>query len=316
MKLGFYYFTWFLMLSVGPSLAQDTSAQKKEEPTLTKEEKAKIVEETKLGPMVEPIEFDKIQDVIKKDRLGDVVEIKKKVIKETKKKKAASKVNGYNIPEETEFWSFFSEYWIVKNATRLKWDFKKPDYGLAQSFKNFLENVGLFEIRFKILLVNSPDISHFALPSDHGETIFLLGVPFIRSLDLSKLEISILLLEDFYRIENNYAKEHISVTGTNSFIGGNFYKKEFDVGLLEKMAKQMDEIVFEKGFNFKQQFKVTNRMSGVLKSNPKYWNAYYRMLLKIDNLVKSNVLYQKYLKIYPSPELQIGWLKPNKSKVL
>ncbi|MCR9203849.1 MAG: hypothetical protein NXH75_04680 [Halobacteriovoraceae bacterium] len=269
-----------------------------------------------LDPGVAPVEFDNIKEVIKKDRLGSEVTKKKAVIKKKRKKIQRKKVEKYNIPDDEEFWSFFSEYWLVKNATVLKWDFKKPDYGLDNSFKQFLEAQGVFEVRYKILLVNTPDVTHFALPSDTGEMIFLLSVPFIRTLDLSKLEISLLLFEDYLRAKNEYFKNYVSVQGVRSFIGGNFYKKSLNVPLLDKIARRYDEIIYDKGFSFQQQFKVTTRMNKILKSNPKWWNSYYLMIGKIDNLVKTNILYQKYLKIYPSPELQLSWLKPKKKKVL
>lgn len=269
-----------------------------------------------LEPMVAPVEFDNIKEVIKKDRLGSEVIKKKAVIKKKRKKNHRKKVEKYNIPDDEEFWSFFSEYWLVKNATVLKWDFKKPDYGLESSFKQFLEAQGVFEVRYKILLVNTPDVTHFALPSDSGEMIFLLSVPFIRTLDLSKLEISLLLFEDYLRAKNEYFKSYVSVPGVGSFVGGNFYKKSLNVPLLDKIARRYDEIIYDKGFSFQQQFKVTTRMNKILKSNPKWWNSYFLMIGKIDNLVKTNILYQKYLKIYPSPELQLSWLKPKKKKVL
>lgn len=289
-----------LIFSLSLSAAQEEGKAKKED----------------IGPMVAPIEFDKIKDVIKKDRLGDEVVKKKAVIKKKIKKRQQKKVGRYNIPDQSEFWSFFSEYWLVKNATILKWDFKKPDYGLEDSFKKFLESVGIFEVQYKILLVNTPDVTHFGLPSNENEYIFVLSVPFIRTLDLSKLEISLLLFEDYLRIKNGFFKEFVSVAGVDSFVGGNFYKKDFDISLMEKIARKYDEIIYDKGFNFQQQFKVTNRMSAILKSNAKWWNAYYLMIGKIDNLVKTNILYQKYLKIYPSPELQLSWLRPKKKKVL
>jgi len=40
------------------------------------------------------------------------------------------------------------------------------------------------------------------------------------------------------------------------------------------------------------------------------WNTYLSLLSKIDELTKNNVLYKKYSQIYPSPELQLNWLKP------
>ena len=264
----------------------------------------------------EPIEFDRIKKVLKKDRLGAAV-AKKKAIRRVKKiKRKQQKVGRYNIPESERFWSFFSEYWLIKNATVLKWDFKKPDYGLEKSFREFLETMGVFEVRYKILLVNSPDVTHFALPSNPNEFIFLLSVPFIRTLDLSKLEISLLLFEDYLRVKNGFFREFVSVPGVEQFVGGNFYESKFNNKLLEKVSAKYDDLIFDKGFTFKQQYKVTEKMNQILKSNSKLWNGYYLMLGKIDNLVKTNILYQKYLKIYPSPELQLSWLRPGRKKVL
>jgi len=269
-----------------------------------------------LTPSSESIEFDKIKEVLKSDRLGAEVEKKKAIKRKKKIKRIQKKVGRYDIPGPERFWSFFSEYWLVKNATVLKWDFKKPDYGLEKAFKEFLESMGVFEIRYKILLVNSPDVSHFALPSNPNEYIFLLSVPFIRTLDLSKLEISLLLFEDYLRVKNDFFKDFVTVAGLESFIGGNFYEKKFDSKLLESVSSRYDDLIFDKGFSFKQQYKVTNRMNQMLRSNSKLWNGYYLMIGKIDNLVKTNILYQKYLKIYPSPELQLSWLRPGKKKVL
>jgi hypothetical protein len=106
------------------------------------------------------------------------------------------------------------------------------------------------------------------------------------------------------------------VGGINSFIGSNFYEKSFNSQLLNKVSARYDSLIFDKGFSFKQQYKVTEKMNRMLKSNSKFWNGYYLMLGKIDNLVKTNILYQKYLKIYPSPEFQLGWLKPGRKKIL
>ena len=78
--------------------------------------------------------------------------------------------------------------------------------------------------------------------------------------------------------------------------------------------KSYDQISFIKGFNFQQQFNITKLMNNHLVSDMKLWNSYYKLLGKLDTLVKSNLMYQKYNKIYPSPELQLNWLKPVKKK--
>ena len=80
-------------------------------------------------------------------------------------------------------------------------------------------------------------------------------------------------------------------------------------------SKYSDEKIFDKGFNFQQQYMITKQMGEILKADLKLWNSYLQMLKKIDRLVKTNLLYDRYNSIYPSPELQISWLVPPK-KVL
>jgi hypothetical protein len=54
-------------------------------------------------------------------------------------------------------------------------------------------------------------------------------------------------------------------------------------------------------------------MDKILKSDPPLWSAYLKMINKIDGLIKNNLLYKDYNKIYPSPQLQIKWLTPKKT---
>ncbi len=262
----------------------------------------------------EVIDFKNIQQVLENDRL--IIEMQKKQTAKRKQDDPKKNAAKYNIPGEMEFWTFFTEYWIVKNVTALKWDFEKTDYGLDKSFRSLLEGLGFYEKKFKILLVNTNDITHFALPSDNHENIFLLSLPFVQALDLSKLEISLLLMEDFLRAQQGHFKKMATNGRLKTFLGGNFQGKKLDQSLLAEISKKYDSIVFDRGFNFQQQFKVTQQMNSMLKSNNGWWNAYYKTVEKIDHLVKNNVLYKKYLRIYPSPELQLSWLKPKRDKIL
>jgi hypothetical protein len=56
-------------------------------------------------------------------------------------------------------------------------------------------------------------------------------------------------------------------------------------------------------------------MDTLLKPNLEWWNTYFRMLGKIDRLIKTNNQYKTYNQLYPSPEMQIKWLSPD-DKVL
>ncbi|MGZ3787625.1 MAG: hypothetical protein ACXVLQ_03840 [Bacteriovorax sp.] len=256
------------------------------------------------------LDFSSIKDIIKKDGLEG--ELKKKQDEKRKylDQKKLKEMKRYNVPTEDVFWSFFSELWLVKNATLLKWDIHKPDFELEKSFGAFLEGQGHFEKKIKILLLDSTEIAHAALPSNQDEYIFILSLPFIRTLDLSKVEISLLLFEDFIRLRKGYFKNFVFDKELENYLGSNFNGKPFDKKLVDNHLKKYGQLLFEKGFSFQEQFETTKEMDALLKNDLKIWNTYLTMLEKIDNLTKNNALYKKYSQIYPSPELQLNWLKP------
>src|SRR5690606_719070 len=149
-----------------------------------------------------------------------------------------------------------------------------------------------------------------ALPGNNGEGIFLLSVPFIRTMDLSKLEISLLLFEDFLRLEEGYLKKSVETPKVKKLAGTSFQGKKPDLSFITELSKSYSERLMVKGFTFQQQFEITKKMDGFLKSNPELWNAYFQLLGKIDRFVKSNNQYKDYSKLYPSPEMQQKWLSP------
>jgi len=275
-----------------------------------------IIEKGQSSKENEVLDFKSIKKIIKNDQLESIVNNKINQNKKNTNRKKSADINRFNIPDERKIWTFLSELWLVKNAQLLKWDFQKPDFALAQSFRAFLEQRGHFEYKFKILVVNTPNVTHFALPSNRGELIFILSLPFIRTLDLSKLEISLLLYEDFQRNELEYFKKNVKTLPFAKMLGTNFYKKKkLETAILKKILTKYDQIIYDEGFDFKQQFAVTTRVDSLLKSDLRLWNTYFQLVKKIADLVKSNLLYSKYNKIYPSPELQLGWLTPKSKKI-
>lgn len=256
------------------------------------------------------IDYSNIQNVLKKDKLVKEVAKKKKLVKKIKEQRKEISKEKYFYPSKGDFYGLLSEYWLVKNAQILKWDFPKPNFGISSAFKALLEKLGFFNIKFKVLVVNSPNIVHFALPGNKGETIFILSLPFIRNLDLTKVDISILMLENFLRIQEGYFIQNVGIEDIP--FGENFFGNKIKPESWEKYLKSYSNIIFEEGFNFQQQFEVTKKMDTLLKSDPSLWNAYFRLLGKIEKFVQVDLLFKGLLKIYPSPELQLKWLMPKK----
>jgi hypothetical protein len=259
------------------------------------------------------INYSNIKKTLRNDGLTNQKKKRVKLIKQITIERKSINLEKYNYPSDDEFWMFMSELWLVKNAQLLAWDVPKPDYGIEKAFKGLLEKLGYYNKKFKILIVNSPNIVHFGLPSRKDEYIFILSLPFMRSLDLTKVDLSLILLEDFFRLENRDFINNLDVD--TNFLGTNFYQKEYKTNMISNILKKYSEIIFKKGFVFKQQYEVTKTMDRVLKTSPAIWSAYFRMLTKIDRYTKSDLLYKNYIKIYPSPELQIQWLSPKKKVI-
>lgn len=266
----------------------------------------KLQEEKEL----EVVDFKSIKKVLQQDGLSQAAAQKKKQVAVMKKEQVSVEQERFNYPSEDELWGFASEFWLVKNAQVLGWDFEKPDYGIEGSFKGVLESMGFYQKKFKILLVNTPTLVRASLPGADGEMILLLSVPFIRSLDLSKLEISLLLLEDYFRLQAGYFKKSAATDKMKTLAGTSFFGKKPDMGLIEELLKNYDKQVNQKGYTFQQQFETTKKMDSFLKSKPELWNVYFRLLGKLQNFLKINVQYKDYLKLYPSPEMQLKWISP------
>jgi hypothetical protein len=259
---------------------------------------------------LELVNFSSIKKVLEQDGLSEAAIKREKEVVVLKKVQSKVETQRYLYPPESEMWSFVSEYWLVKNAQILNWDFEKPDYGLEKSFSEIMVSLGFYQKRFKILLVNTPTLVRAGIPGDN-ESILLLSVPFIRSLDLSKLEISLLLFEDFLRLEQGYFKKNVKTEKLQKLSGTNFQGSKVDLAMIEEILKNYNSQINQKGYTFQQQFEITKKMDVYLKSNLELWNAYYRLLGKIDRFTKTNAQYKDYIRLYPSPEMQVKWLGPD-----
>lgn len=264
---------------------------------------------------LEVVNFKSIKKVLQQDGLSQAAEQKKKQVQVMKTEQVNLEKGRFNYPTEDEMWGFISEYWLVKNAQLLGWDFEKPDYGLEENFKKTLENMGFYQKKFKIILLNTPTLVRASLPGSGGEMILLLSVPFIRTLDLSKLEISLLLLEDYFRLEAGYFKKAVVTEKMTKLAGTNFFGGKPDMSMIQELMKKYDTQINQKGYSFQQQFEMTKKMDAYLKANPELWNAYFRLLQKMQSFLKTNVQYKDFIKLYPSPEMQLKWISPEE-KVL
>ncbi|MDH5415551.1 MAG: hypothetical protein OEW87_15550 [Flavobacteriaceae bacterium] len=273
-----------------------------QESVLTQEEKESSI-----------IDYSSIRKVLENDGLEKQRQKREKYVKTIKEEKIKIQKNRSRYPEKDDFFLLMTELWLVRNAQVLRWDFPKPEYGVTTAFRNLLEKYGYYNVSFKLLIVNSPTITHFGFPAGENSYIFLLSLPFIRSLDLTKVDLSLLLLEDYLRVKNGLFVENIKLD--LSKLGSEVTSNNTKNNLVTKAMKGYSNIVFETGFNFQQQYQITKDMDQLLKSTPQLWGAYFNLYKKIDRFIKTDLLYKNLLKIYPSPELQIQWLSPKKKVI-
>lgn len=260
----------------------------------------------------EIIDYSNIKSVLNNDRLQESKKLKEKVIKQIKKERKILTTKKYFYPDEPAFWTYISQLWLVKNAQLLKWDTPRPDYGIADVVQQLLQKFGYYNKKFKILVIDNPSLYHFALPMEKDTHLFVISLPFMRSLDLTKVDIALLFLEDMFRDEARIFLNKIKAK--KDFFGTNFSNNKYDPQYVKDVLTEYTRIIFKTGFSFQEQFDITKKMDSVLKSDPKIWNIYYKMLMKLDALVKDNLLFKNYNKVYPSPEMQIQWLKPKQTK--
>jgi hypothetical protein len=263
---------------------------------------------------MEVVNFNSIKKVLSQDGLSEAAFKKDKELQVLKAEQTKLEIRKYFYPTESELWGFVSDYWLIKNSPLLSWDFEKPDFGIGSSFSSTMESLGFYQKKYKILLMNSPHLVRGALPG-HEESILLLSLPFIKSLDLSRLEISLLLFEDYIRLEQGYFKKNVATEKMRTLAGTNFQGNKPDASMVEELLKNYGNQTFQKGYSFQQMFEVTKKMDTYLKSHPELWNTYFLLLGKIDRFIKTNIQYKNYINLYPSPEMQVKWLSPD-DKVL
>lgn len=271
---------------------------------------AQDISKTKVEDEVDLMDFDKLNDVLKKDKLDAYAKEKQALAKKLAQQRKVLEQKKYFYPHEDNFWSMTSELWCVKNALYLKWDFEKADLGIGINFKKFLESLSLNKKRIKILMLDSMNVAHLALPADTNSYLFLLSLPFIRAMDLSKREISILLLEDMVRADKGYFKNSLDITEVKKYLGNPMPNNKPEITFFKKLLDQYSDIALQRGFTFQQQFEVTKFVDNILKTKSEYWQSYLSLVQKRDLLVKTNDGFSWYSRFYPSPEMQQTWLQP------
>ncbi len=213
----------------------------------------------------------------------------------------------YLFPPASEFWNIFSEYWLVKRMTFLKWDYPTAHLGLESTLHQTFQQIDLPYQSFKILLVQTTDIGHIALPSSLNQPIFILSEPFLRAAGLSTEEAVALLITDWLRLKQKRFETYVSTRKLRKLLGTNFYPSSLDRRVMEKSLKRYDDFMNKKRFSYQDQFFVIKSLKARTQKHPKILKALVSGLRKIKRLTNINLVYQSYKRLYPLLESQIYW---------
>ena len=240
-----------------------------------------------------------IKDILMKDHLLKESDQKKieelKLAAEREKKEKSNR----KILTDEEFSEIATLLWLVKRESKLKWDFKKVDYGVNFTFKKLLKKLNISGPAYKILYLNSDIVPHLGLLAGR-DYILLISKTFIEKLDLSKQEISLILLEEYLRLKLNLLHQKISKKVTKVEVKNRNSFEEY-WGIL-------DEEIIKIGFSFQEQFNLTKETVNYIKQDAKISEMYQRLNDKIKLLIEGDSQYSFYSKIYPSPDLKETWL--------
>lgn len=305
MHLKYLHLSIFIMGIVLSSL--DAQSSQENEESLNKTQMKSIDREEKVEQI---LDFSSLKSVLEKDQLEPFNEERKKKIKVYKEKKKIIQESKKLFPNREDFLFWMGRQWLITQHTKLDWNHSRPAYGIQERFTELLKELGIMYVKHELLIIDSPDLAYGVIPGNYESSLYIVSLPFIRALDLSKLEIALLMLDSLLRQKMKLYEAKIPqtlkiLTGYNKV---EISKEDQLKSSINQALMEYNRFMLEKGYDFKDQYKLTKELASMLKSRPKLWNTYYKLLSKIENLVNVNELFKNYIKLYPTPDLQKKWM--------
>lgn len=252
-----------------------------------------------------------IDDYLEADKLLDASETKDRLQKKQAQKIFDDKKRRYSYPSFEDFWKFASEYWLVKNIDKIKWDQGADASELKKNFQILLGDLGIEDIKVKVFIFPTDRHPHFVLPRSDKEFIFLVSQKFIEAAGLSVKQLSYLLLEELIRIQNGYLFEFFKDDSFVKNLGESFYiNKRPDMGEFEKLMTKISIFYLEHGFSFENEYRVTKAICKKIGNKTirlkGYRNYFEAVKNRIDDIHK---VFVDYKKLYPGFEMKHLWCR-------
>ena len=252
-----------------------------------------------------------IDDYLEADKLLEVSETKDKLQKKQAQKLFDEKKRRYSYPSFEDFWKFASEYWLVKNIDKIKWDQGSDASEVKKNFQLLLNDLGIEGIKLKVFIFPTDRHPHFVLPRSDREFVFLISQKFIEASRLNPKQLSYLLLEELIRIQQGYLFDFFKDDSFVKNLGESFYiNKRPAMGDFEKLMTKISIFYLEHGFSFENEYRVTKSICKKLSDKPvrlkAYRNYFESLKSQIDAIHK---VFVDYKKLYPGFEMKHLWCR-------
>lgn len=247
-------------------------------------------------------EKNKLKEILKNDHIKQGAkrsQVQKKV-KQTQKMKGSKGIVG-----KSDLRKVIKNLWLIRNNFVLKWDKKLPDYGLKDTISEIFLAFGVKGFKYKVLFVHTNLITHQMIQVSGKEFIFIVSKVFAEQLDLSKQEISLLLLESYVRATNDMHRTNFREFSPKK--GENL--KEKINQYIEENLKHMDSEIFNYQGSFESEDIVLKNIFNGLSSKKNFLKIYKRMLGKINELLRNDARFKYFSSRFPSPEIKLNWLE-------
>lgn len=252
-----------------------------------------------------------VDDYIEADSLNKELAIKDKFKKEKAQQIFNDKKKRYSYPSFQDFWSFASEYWLVKNVKNLKWDQAADSSEIKKNFQNLLAELNIKNIKVKVFLFPTEWVPHLVLPRSKDEYVFLVSQKFVDITGISARQLSYLLYEDMIRLEKGYLFNFFQNDEFVKGLGSSFYiNQKPNIGQFEKLMSKLNIFYKEHGYSFEEQYQVTKKICEQVSSQSQRVSQYQKYNSLVEKkLSQLNIVFPKFNALYPGIGMKRLWCK-------
>ena len=253
-----------------------------------------------------------IEKYIQSDFLTKEIELKNSFQDKKLESLYVQKKQSFKYPSYDDFWRFTFEYWMVKNAKYLKWDQSIANEEFNQELRSLFQSTNIKIKKFKVFILPTSWISHFAIPKGNSEFYFFISQQFIKEAALKSSQAAIVLFDDYIKLKNGFLMKFLQDTDFVKKLGKDFYlNKQPDIPGFEKLVEKISYFFRFYGYQFNHAFESYQDIKSMGdKSNKelisRFQKTYSQVYQSRDRLMKK---FPRIEGLYPSIMMYHSWFQ-------